>query len=81
MQPVTGWTFEKIDIPVGGSIVSEKIGEEMYIVFGQECFTYSTDGQWTRHVIEKHSTKKQVSHELEINNGSGDMCTLVRIYK
>jgi len=81
MQHVTGWTFEKIDIPVGGSIVSEKIGEEMYIVFGQECFTYSTDGQWRRQVIEKHSTKKQVSQELKINNGSGDFCRLVRIYK
>ena len=81
MQHLPGWTFEKIDIPVGGSIVSEKIGEEMYIVFGQECFTYSTDGEWVRHVIEKHSTKKQVSQELKINNGSGDFCRLVRIYK
>jgi len=81
MQHVTGWTFEHIDIMPGEKIISNKVGEEMYIVFGQECFTYSTDGQWTRHVIEKHSTKKQVSHELEINNGSGDMCTLVRIYK
>ena len=81
MQYVTGWTFEHIDIMPGEKIISNKVGEEMYIVFGQECFTYSTDGQWTRHVIEKHSTKKQVSHELEINNGSGDRCTLVRIYK
>tara|TARA_R110002012_G_scaffold5456_5_gene24841 strand:+ start:1670 stop:2383 length:714 start_codon:yes stop_codon:yes gene_type:complete len=81
MQHTPGWTFEHIDIMPGEKIISNKVGEEMYIVFGQECFTYSTDGQWTRQVIERHSTKKQVSHELEINNGSGDMCTLVRIYK
>ena len=81
MQHVTGWTFEKIDIPIGESIVSDKVGEEMCIVFGQECFTYSTDGQWTRQVIEKHATKKQVSHQLKINNGSGDVCRLIRIYK
>ena len=81
MQHVTGWTFEHINIMPGEKIVSNKVGEEMYIVFGQECFTYSKDGQWTRQVIEKHATKKQVSHELEINNGSGDMCTLVRIWK
>lgn len=81
MQYVPGWTFETIDIMPGEKIISNKVGEEMYIVFGQECFTYSTDGQWRRQVIEKHSTKKQVSHQLEINNGSGDICSLVRIYK
>ena len=81
MQYVTGWTFEHIDIMPGEKIVSNKVGEEMYIVFGQECFTYSKDGQWTRQIIEKHATKKQVSHELEINNGSGDICTLIRIWK
>lgn len=81
MQHVPGWTFENIHIMPGESIVSEKVGEEMYIVFGEECFTYSTDGQWTRQVIERHSTKKQVSQELKINNGSGNICTLVRIYK
>ena len=81
MQHITGWTFECLDIRPGEKIVSNKIGEEMYIVFGQECFTYSKDGQWTRQTLAKHSVKKQVSAALEINNGSGDICTLVRIWK
>ena len=81
MQHVTGWTFETIDILPGEKIVSNKKGEEMYLVFGQECFTYSKDGNWIRQTLAKHSVKKQVSAELKINSGSGDVCTLVRIYK
>lgn len=81
MQHVTGWTFETIDIKPFEKIISTKVGTEMYIVFGRECFTWSNDGQWIRHVFEKHSVKKQTSEEIEINNGTGDVCSLVRIYK
>ena len=81
MQYVPGWTFETIDIMPQEKIVSNKVGEEMYLVFGQECFTYSKDGKWVRQVLAKHAIKKQVSSELEIYNGSGDICSLVRIYK
>ena len=81
MQHTTGWTFETIDIMPFEKIISSKVGTEMYVIFGRECHTWSKDGKYTRQVIEKHSVKKQTSSELEINNSSGDICTLVRVYK
>jgi len=74
MQHLPGWTFEKIDIPVGGNIVSEKVGEDEFIIFGQQC---KINGQ----VIPKHNSKQQVSSSITIENDSDSFCRLVRIYK
>jgi hypothetical protein len=74
MQYEAGWTFEKIDIPVGGTITSTKVGTEEYIFFGQSCRIGAT-------VINKHDTKKQTSLNLDITNNSDRFCRLVRIYK
>ena len=74
MQHITGWTFDNIDIRPGGSIVSTKPGEDTYIVFGDTCSISGAN-------IARHSTKKQVSQELEIKNNSENVCTLIRIYK
>jgi|TARA_X000001036_G_scaffold317047_1_gene295474 hypothetical protein len=74
MQYQTGWTFEKIDIPVGGTVTSTKVGTEEYIFFGQSC-TVGAKG------INKHDIKKQTSASLDITNNSDRFCRLVRIYK
>ena len=74
MQYQAGWTFERIDIPVGGTITSTKVGTEEYIFFGQSCRVGDT-------VINKHDTKKQTSDTLSIENNSNKFCRLVRIYK
>lgn len=74
MQYNPGWTFEKTDIPVGGSFTSNKVGTDEYIVFGQQC---RVGGQ----VINKHSSKKQTSNSIVIENDSDSFCRLVRIYK
>ena len=74
MQHQAGWTFEKIDIPVGGTITSTKVGTEEYIFFGQSCRIGDT-------VINKHDTKKQTSENLDITNNSDRFCRLLRIYK
>ena len=74
MQYEAGWTFEKIDIPVGGTITSTKVGTEEYLFFGQSCRIGAT-------VINKHDTKKQTSLNLDITNNSDRFCRLVRIYR
>tara|TARA_B000000532_G_scaffold84515_2_gene67695 strand:- start:5019 stop:5705 length:687 start_codon:yes stop_codon:yes gene_type:complete len=74
MQHSPGWTFEKTDIPVGGSFTSNKVGTDEYIVFGQQC---KIGGQ----VINKHASKKQTSNSIVIENDSDSFCRLVRIYK
>tara|TARA_R110002020_G_scaffold305191_2_gene520965 strand:+ start:520 stop:1203 length:684 start_codon:yes stop_codon:yes gene_type:complete len=74
MQYQTGWTMENIDIPVGGTITSTKIGTEEYIFFGQSCKVGDTS-------INKHDVKKQTSASLDITNNSDRFCRLVRIYK
>jgi len=74
MQHQAGWTFEKIDIPVGGTITSTKVGTEEYIFFGQSCTIGDTG-------INKHDVKKQTSASLDITNNSDRFCRLVRIYK
>jgi len=74
MQRVKGWTFERVDIPVGGSVTSEKVGTTEYLIFGQECKIGGT-------TIAKHSVKKQTSSSLTVENNSSSFCRLVRIYK
>ena len=74
MQHLPGWTFEKTDIPVGGSFTSNKAGEDDFIIFGQQC---KINGQ----VIPKHSSRQQVSNSITISNDSDSFCRLVRIYK
>jgi hypothetical protein len=74
MQYEAGWTFEKIDIPVGGTITSTKVGTEEYLFFGQSCRIGAT-------IINKHDTKKQTSASLDITNNSDRFCRLVRIYR
>jgi hypothetical protein len=74
MQYEAGWTFEKIDIPVGGTITSTKVGTEEYLFFGQSCRIGAT-------IINKHDTKKQTSLNLDITNNSDRFCRLVRIYR
>jgi len=74
MQYEAGWTFEKIDIPVGGTITSTKVGTEEYLFFGQSCTIGATG-------INKHDIKKQTSENLDITNNSDRFCRLLRIYK
>jgi hypothetical protein len=74
MQYQAGWTMENIDIPVGGTITSTKVGTEEYIFFGQSCKVGDTS-------INKHDVKKQTSASLDITNNSDRFCRLVRIYK
>ena len=74
MQYQAGWTFEKIDIPVGGTITSTKVGTEEYIFFGQSCTIGATG-------INKHDVKKQTSENLDITNNSDRFCRLLRIYR
>lgn len=74
MQYQTGWTMENIDIPVGGTVTSNKVGSEEYIYFGQECSVGDTN-------INKHDIKQQTSASLNITNNSDGFCRLVRIYK
>lgn len=74
MQRVKGWTFERVDIPVGGNVTSEKVGSTEYLIFGQECKIGGT-------TIAKHSIKKQTSSSLTVENNSSSFCRLVRIYK
>jgi hypothetical protein len=74
MQHQAGWTMEMKDIPVGGTVASPKVGNEMYLFFGQDCEVNST-------AINKHDVKKQTSDALSIENKSDKFCRLIRMYK
>ena len=74
MQYQAGWTMEMKDIPVGGTIDSPKVGNEMYIFFGQDCSASGAD-------VIKNDVKRQTSDALSIANRSDKFCRLVRIYK
>jgi len=74
MQYQAGWTMEMKDIPVGGTIDSPKVGNEMYIFFGQDCSASGAD-------VIKNDVKRQTSDALSIANKSDKFCRLVRIYK
>lgn len=74
MQYEKGWNFKKADVADGASITATKEGTNCYIVFGQDCTVDSA-------AVDKNSVKKLTSDSVSIENNSGKLCRLVKIYK